>query len=154
MHLRSVACERAAQFASLDLDGELSLFERELLRRHLRRCASCTEYARTVDSLTELIRSTPLEEFRLPDLSLARRRIMSRVVSSVAATAAVAAFGTWFALSFSGSPQPASHAQPVNVRTTAAGDHATGNDWPAGLPQIHEVIQLVPGGLRTAGLTP
>jgi hypothetical protein len=154
MHLRSVACERTAQFASLRLDGELSLLEREMLGRHLRRCAACTEYARTLDSFTELLRSTPLEEFRLPSLRLTSPRLVPRVMRSVAATAAVAAFGTWFALSYSTAPRSVDHASPINLRSTTSVAVNDGSDWPAGLPHIHEVIQLVPGGLRTAGLTP
>ena len=125
MHVRPVTCERDRQFASLDLDGELSLFERGILRRHLRRCASCAEYARMVTGFTELLRATPLEQIRLESIGWRSRRPVSRVVRSITAAAAVVAFATWFGVSYSaprGCPitAPRLFSGPVRPSTIAA----------------------------------
>ena len=41
-------CERARQWASTELDGELSSFERVLLHAHLDACPSCSEFSGTI----------------------------------------------------------------------------------------------------------
>ena len=38
-------CERARQWASTEIDGELSSFERVLLHAHLDACPSCSEFS-------------------------------------------------------------------------------------------------------------
>ena len=40
---RTNACERAMQWISLELDGELSQLERAALGRHIDGCARCRE---------------------------------------------------------------------------------------------------------------
>ncbi len=52
-------CERAREWASLDLDGELSAFERRLLQSHLERCAPCNAFAGRLDGFTSQLRLTP-----------------------------------------------------------------------------------------------
>ena len=99
MEIRPRVCERAAQFVSLELDGELSLFERAMLKRHLHRCEPCAAYARDVTGLTGLLRAAPVEQIRLPIAFSLQRRRVSRVLPRVAATAAVAAVGIWFGIS-------------------------------------------------------
>jgi anti-sigma factor RsiW len=136
------------------LDGELSLFERGILRRHLRRCASCAEYARTVKGFTELLRATPLEQIRLESIVLRSRRPVPRIVRSIAATAAVVAFGTWFGVTYSNSPRVSEDVSPTTSRNSAGTPVDNRGDWPAGLPHSRRLIQLVPGGLQTSGLTP
>ncbi|HEX2045897.1 MAG TPA: zf-HC2 domain-containing protein [Gaiellaceae bacterium] len=77
-----VGCERARQWVSLRLDGELSALEDELLARHLSACAGCRAFAARVRSATTLIRRTPAESPsrrvepptpRLPRFPLERR---------------------------------------------------------------------------------
>jgi len=58
--LHTAACERAREWASLDLDGELSEFERVLLRAHLDSCASCAAYTEKVTRTTDALRDAPL----------------------------------------------------------------------------------------------
>jgi Putative zinc-finger len=57
----AVRCERARQWTSLRLDGELSALEAELLDRHLDACAACRTFAARVASAAELLRSAPSE---------------------------------------------------------------------------------------------
>ena len=45
-------CERAREWASLELDGELSTFERALLDAHLEGCRTCTEFRSSISGLT------------------------------------------------------------------------------------------------------
>jgi hypothetical protein len=137
---------------SLELDGELSMGGRAMLRHHVRRCESCAEYAATVAGLTEILRAAPLEEFRLPVSLGGRRRRVFPVVRNVAAVAAVATVGVWVSISLSG--QSRSHApfQTFNPRPVGVVDDT--RDWPAGLPRAARVIQLSPGGLRTNGTIP
>jgi len=84
-------CERAREWASLRLDGELSELEHALLRAHLARCASCSAYARAISETTETIRAA--EQERLPEpiaLPLRRRRVGIPARSLRASTAAAA----------------------------------------------------------------
>ncbi|HEX4520759.1 MAG TPA: zf-HC2 domain-containing protein [Gaiellaceae bacterium] len=56
---RTSACERAAQWVSLDLDGELSRIEAAALARHLRRCESCRSSSAEIGAFTMLLRAAP-----------------------------------------------------------------------------------------------
>lgn len=155
MGIRPASCDRTISLVSLALDDELSPFQRAILERHLKRCEVCATYAGTVVGATELLRAQPLEEFRLPDLPLRARRRVGLVVRNSVATAAVAAMGIWFAVSFAGAPptpRPSeSFTLPPSVTGAATNDS---RDWAAGLPRVKEMIQLIPGGLRTAGKGP
>ena len=94
---RSGRCERARQWASLRIDGELSELEEALLEKHLEGCASCSTFAARLAETTEAVRAVPLERpqieyprferqvFRLP----VRRRV---AIVAVAAAAALGAF--------------------------------------------------------------
>ena len=94
---RNGRCERARQWASLRLDGELSELEDALLEKHLEGCASCSAFAARLTSTTEAVRAVPQERpqidyprferpvFRLP----VGRRV---AIVAVAAAAALGAF--------------------------------------------------------------
>jgi predicted anti-sigma-YlaC factor YlaD len=56
---RTTACERAAQWVSLDLDGELSRIEAAALARHLRRCESCRYSSGEIGAFTAMLRDAP-----------------------------------------------------------------------------------------------
>jgi predicted anti-sigma-YlaC factor YlaD len=60
---RTNTCERATQWISLDLDGELSQLEQAALARHLLRCARCQAVSTEVSSFTRMLRETPMIEF-------------------------------------------------------------------------------------------
>jgi predicted anti-sigma-YlaC factor YlaD len=149
MEIRPRICERARQFVSLELDGELSVFERRMLKRHLHRCKPCAAYAHDVTGLTRMLRSAPFEQIRL-DVSFQRRRTF-RVIPSIAATAAVAAVGIWFGFSSLGNARVPtnggtfSHGSGVAVGAVSDDRY----DWPAGLPRTVQVVELGPGSLYT-----
>ena len=85
---RTSACERAAQWISLDLDGELSQLERAALGRHLAGCVRCRELGADVRAFTSLMREAPLVELgrpvELPPARRARARTAKRVAASLA----------------------------------------------------------------------
>lgn len=56
---RTTACERAAQWISLELDGELGRLEQAALARHLRRCDRCRFTSSDIGLFTELLRDEP-----------------------------------------------------------------------------------------------
>src|SRR5438477_9906580 len=84
-------CERARQWISLHLDGELSEFEVALLDAHLARCPSCGEFSTIAVEATAQLRTAPLERLeqpiRLPSRS---RRRVSALRLGIASTAALA----------------------------------------------------------------
>ena len=87
-------CERAREWVSLRLDGELSELEHALLAEHLVRCESCAAYSGNVSATTEAIRKADLERLRRPvALPLRRRRIgiSARALQASAGSAAVLA---------------------------------------------------------------
>jgi predicted anti-sigma-YlaC factor YlaD len=84
------ACDRAREWATADVDGELSSFERVLLNAHLADCPSCAEFHATVDGFTDLLRAAPLEKLeRAIDIGRVRRRMRLplRIAPAVAAMA-------------------------------------------------------------------
>jgi predicted anti-sigma-YlaC factor YlaD len=86
-------CERARQWASVELDGELSRFERALLDAHLADCRSCADFHASVGELTHALRAAPLERFDgVIEIGRAWRRARLRL-APVAAAMAVAAVG-------------------------------------------------------------
>jgi predicted anti-sigma-YlaC factor YlaD len=148
MKVRSADCERARRFASLELDGELSRFERASLRRHLARCAACAERARSVAAVTRLLRSAPLVPFSLDERMWSHRRRSTLPAAAVAFAAVAAALAAaWFGLSSGGNAQsgfvPNSAAR---ISVPPAGDRF---DWAAGPPRGAQVVQFIPGGLYT-----
>jgi anti-sigma factor RsiW len=56
---RAGACERAAEWISLQLDDELSEFECAALERHVARCESCAAARASVAAFTAVLRETP-----------------------------------------------------------------------------------------------
>jgi predicted anti-sigma-YlaC factor YlaD len=95
-------CERAREWGSLRLDGELSEFERALLDAHLRRCAGCAAYVLEIGAITEAMRTAELEPLARPIVVPMRRRVgyASRALQAGAAAAAILAvtigYGTQF----------------------------------------------------------
>lgn len=90
---RRQSCERAHNWVSLDLDGELSPFERSLLRAHLDQCEPCSVFRADVTALTNELRAAPLE---YPERALevpSRRRAPFRALQVSAAALAVVAVG-------------------------------------------------------------
>jgi predicted anti-sigma-YlaC factor YlaD len=86
-----MGCERAREWVSLRLDGELSELEARLLAVHLRRCGVCRAYAVELAGLVQRLRNAPAEPLersvRVP--GRARRRVVQ--LGSVAAVVAITA---------------------------------------------------------------
>jgi predicted anti-sigma-YlaC factor YlaD len=87
----SPTCDRAREWASLRLDGEISELEEALLEAHLRRCAACSEYDEMVGGAVLALRAQPLEELRHGVVVDGRRRIPLRVAALAPVAAVVAA---------------------------------------------------------------
>jgi predicted anti-sigma-YlaC factor YlaD len=90
-----LVCDRVRSQVSLELDGELSHFERALVESHLRHCAGCRTFREDVASFTHEIRDAPLEtwSWSVPLTTAPRRRRAladALRVASVAASIAVA----------------------------------------------------------------
>jgi predicted anti-sigma-YlaC factor YlaD len=86
-------CERARQWASTEVDGELSSFERVLLHAHLDACPSCGEFSGTIAGLTKALREARLEQLESPVvIGRLRRRARLRLAPAAAAMA-IAAVG-------------------------------------------------------------
>lgn len=87
-------CERARQWASLDLDGELSELEQALLAAHLERCAGCRAFADGVRGVGSTLRSTPFERPARPlGVRPLRPNRSLRILQASAAVAVVATAG-------------------------------------------------------------
>jgi predicted anti-sigma-YlaC factor YlaD len=129
-------CDRARQWASLELDGELSSFERALLENHLEGCPSCAEFRAEIGGVTSALRAAPQEPFAGLVVGRVRRRVRMRLAPAAAAMA-VAAVGlgslvasssfqggsiSRFAEHVNVSPDEASAATPdtMNVSTSEA----------------------------------
>jgi anti-sigma factor RsiW len=153
MDHRPASCARTSELVSLALDHELSPFLQAMLERHLARCEACSMVARTMAGMTEALRATPAEEFRLETTQFRSRRRVGRVARSAVATAGVATVGIWLGVSLSSGPGTARPSgAPRLVRPVAIVDDRT--DWPAGIPSVQQKIRLIPGGLQTAGKGP
>lgn len=131
-------CERARQWASIELDGELSTFERVLLRAHLAHCPPCREFRTDTNGLTHALRMAPLQQLEHPiEISRVRRGLRLRLAPAAAAMAvAVVGLGSILATSAvrsssvgTGSDRtPALTAElagneTMNLRTSAALEH-------------------------------
>jgi hypothetical protein len=94
---RNGGCERARQWASLRVDGELSEIEGALLEKHLEGCAGCSSFAGRLAATAEAVRAAPLERpaVSYPPLErpVIRLPLGKRVaIVAVAAAAALGAF--------------------------------------------------------------
>lgn len=89
---RSQLCERARQWASLRVDGELSELESALLDAHLGRCEACSAFTREAEGIAATLRSAALERPAPIVLDLPRRRrgrTPARVLQAAAAATLV-----------------------------------------------------------------
>lgn len=84
-------CDRARNWASLGLDGELSELERALLDGHLASCAACRGSTAGVRSFTTALRAAALEPLDHPIELPVRRRLAAFTSVRVGAAAALVA---------------------------------------------------------------
>ena len=133
----SADCERARQWASIELDGELSTFERVLLRAHLAHCPPCRGFREHTNGLTHALRTAPLEQLEQPiQIGRMRRPLRLRLAPAAAAMAvAFVGLGSILATSAVRSSSVATHApaaalnsapaavETMNLSTAAALEH-------------------------------
>jgi predicted anti-sigma-YlaC factor YlaD len=106
-------CERFRESVSLGLDGMLSTFERALLERHLRRCASCQAFAADVRAHTKRLRAAPLvAPPPLAGVAPARARLLRRRATGLAGAVAVGLVAALVSLTPAGEHRNAVVAQP------------------------------------------
>ena len=85
------ACDRAREWATAEVDGELSRFELVLMRAHLDACSSCREFHTAIGGITRTLRATPLEHLeRTIEVTRLRRRLRLRLAPAAAAMALAA----------------------------------------------------------------
>jgi predicted anti-sigma-YlaC factor YlaD len=126
---RTTACERAAQWISLELDGELGRLEQAALDRHLRRCDRCRATTGQMGAFTLLLREAPLlgpaRAVVVEPPVWARRRARAALRGSVLAlAAAVAGIFSIGVLPHSGRTPPSSVEVSWKQQQVVARDHA------------------------------
>jgi anti-sigma factor RsiW len=87
-------CDRARQWSSLRLDGELSELERVLLDKHLETCGACLAFDQRLDAAARTLRLAPPEPLLVPIRLPERRVAFSRRRLVVAGIAAALALGS------------------------------------------------------------
>jgi anti-sigma factor RsiW len=88
---RAQRCDRAREWISLQLDGELSDFERIVLETHVARCPDCRAFRVDVRGISRQLRHAPLEPLPRPVVLPRRTRFEGRMLPYVAAAAAAVA---------------------------------------------------------------
>ncbi len=117
---RPARCERAREWISLAVDGELSPFEQSLLAGHLERCEECAVFHADIAGIARDLRAASLERIGCPvDLPSRSRRPLRRMrlggVTSAAAVALVALVlgGTMGSRAMSGPAHHSDRARPA-----------------------------------------
>ncbi|MDQ5820621.1 MAG: zf-HC2 domain-containing protein [Actinomycetota bacterium] len=87
-------CERAREWSSLRLDGELPQLQRAMLNRHLTACGGCAAFDADLAATTAALRSAALQPLERPIVLPRLRRSALRAAPALAAAAAlVVVFG-------------------------------------------------------------
>jgi anti-sigma factor RsiW len=94
LRAQSRVCDRAREYSSRSLDGELSDFEHALLETHLERCEACRAYSVELAEIVTRLRAAPLEPLAQPISLPSRRRVRARALQGAAAVAAAAVAAT------------------------------------------------------------
>jgi predicted anti-sigma-YlaC factor YlaD len=109
MRMTGRRCDRAREYASLRLDGELSEFERALLDSHLERCPGCRAFAEDLVTMTDRLRTAP-QERPLIVVALPKRRFVAlrhvQVSAAAAAVVSVVGIGSLFGMLHSSATTP------------------------------------------------
>jgi predicted anti-sigma-YlaC factor YlaD len=90
---RTTACERASQWISLELDGEIAVLERAALARHLQRCDRCRSARAEIAGFTRALREVPAVRPASPIVLTAprrRKRVAPAGLAALVAAIAVA----------------------------------------------------------------
>jgi|SRR5579872_1044502 len=151
------ACERAREWASLRLDGELSELEHALFAAHLERCPACASYARGVARTTERIRTAGLQRLAHPITLPLRRRVafsaraLQAGTATAAALAAAVGLGTLFGAAANQSPSLSADAARLSASAIHAGPNSE-NDALVRAPRLAMLKAELGVGTRQRGL--
>lgn len=114
-------CERARQWASLEVDGELSPFELVLLESHTSACPGCRVFRGDVGRVTSELRGRPLQPVPHPvEVRLARRARFRLAPAAAALAVAAVGLGSILESVQVRPPQAAGDAQTEASGTTRA----------------------------------
>ena len=112
-------CNRTRMQASLRLDSELSELEEALMAAHLARCPTCCSFADDLETLTDTLRTTPLDEpsvqFQVPRRRL-RFGIAQAGTAAAATITAAIALGGFVGLDSAPTPISAADVQSAHER--------------------------------------
>ena len=124
MSNQDARCDRAQQWISLRLDGELSQLEQAMLRGHVARCGGCARFARDVADATEALRSAQLVALDRPFATPSRRRypMIRRTALAAAAALLIVAGGLGTALRGPATDERAFAPSPGMLRASAGDD--------------------------------
>jgi predicted anti-sigma-YlaC factor YlaD len=127
--LQPHACERAREWASLRLDGELSELEQALFASHLDRCTGCSAYAAGVAAATMEMRGAKVERLTRPIALPLHRRIAfaARAFQAGTGVAAVLAAAVGLGTLFGSSGRPTPSLSASSVRLSSSAIHAGPN---------------------------
>ena len=139
-------CDRAREWSSLRLDGELSELESALLEAHLKRCNACAAFAFAAEAVALQLRCAAPERLEQPVRLPARRTASSlRAVQLGAAAALVAAAAGLGTLFGAIGPQP--HSFTVTPKLPRSAALVAVDSSPRGLPTTRQVaLQQKPPG--------
>ena len=139
-------CDRAREWSSLRLDGELSELESALLEAHLKRCNACAAFAVAAEAVALQLRCAAPEQLEQPGRLPARRTASSlRAVQLGAAAALVAAAAGLGTLFGAIGPQP--HSLAVTPKLSQSAALLAVDSSPRGLPTTRQVaLQQKPPG--------
>jgi putative zinc finger protein len=117
--LENRRCERARQWSSLRLDGELSELEGALLEKHLETCGSCVSFDQRLTATALSLRTAPPEpprvRFRIPTRTEVRFPVARRL--AVAAIAAALALGSLVGSTLRHPTRPAPASPQISLLT-------------------------------------
>jgi anti-sigma factor RsiW len=138
------ACDRARSWATADVDGELSSFERVLLNAHVADCSSCREFHAAVVNVTDMLRAAPLETLeRTIDIGRLRRRVrVSLRIAPAVAAMAVTVVGL-------GSILASSNLKPPSNRISAPSEFAGVDTMNLATAQARAATKPASGPVRT-----
>ena len=136
---QSRLCDRAREYSSRGLDGELSEFERALLESHLERCEACRLYSVELEQIVGRLRLAPLEALSQPISLPSRRRARTRVLQVAAAGAAAAVAVTAGLVGSLQSHQPATPRPTVDFATIVNAEDLHSQD----VQELHQFRAIV-----------
>jgi hypothetical protein len=144
---RNSRCERARQWASLRIDGELSELEVALLEKHLEGCAGCNAFAVRLAAITDAVRGAPQEQ---PQIEYPRfeRPVIRLPVGRRVAIVAIAAAAALGALVGSSLQKPAPDRGPTGPQLSFRTDQNLLRQLP------HQAKKPAPAPGRVPGQPP